>query len=258
MKKNSIRKHGTIYSILQKRKTTINHAFASALAPVSTFDIQEVAAALRTLGQDPDADLICVYCDRLAETWDHLVGLVEKSELRGYGHQLGNLVPCCRSCNSRKGAKDWQVYLRATVGDDAAFDAKRSVLASYLEHYAAPVNLEQAAILRPAECARYREVRLMMFSLMAEADEIASELRRVIVSEPVKKSRADLPVSRSSFRDLGMEELITVPIVYRVPEQNLAVQRPRGTHRHGRAFASGSGLHGQSSPICIQLPRFPV
>jgi hypothetical protein len=97
-----------------------------------------------------------------------------------------------------------------------------------------------------------------MFSLMAEADEIASELRRVIVWEPVKKSRADLPVSRSSFRDLGMEELITVPIVYRVPEQNLAVQRPRGTHRHGRAFASGSGLHGQSSPICIQLPRFPV
>jgi hypothetical protein len=144
--------------------------------------------------------------------------------------------------------------------------AKRSVLASYLEHYAAPVNFEQAAILRPAECARYRAVRLMMFPLMAEADEIASELRRAIVSEPVEKSWADLPVSRSSSRDPGMEELITIPIVYRVPEQNLAVltertkrlQRPRGTHRHGGAFARGSGVHGQSSPICIQLPRFPV
>jgi hypothetical protein len=135
---------------IQKRKTTINHAFASAIAPVSTYDTHDVAAVLLTLRQDPDADLSCVYCDRLAETWYHLVGVVEKSELRAYGHQVGNLVPCCRSCNSRKGAKDWQVHLRATVGDDADFEAKRSVLASYLEHYAAPVNFEQAAI--PQAC----------------------------------------------------------------------------------------------------------
>jgi hypothetical protein len=34
MKKRSIRFHLSPYSILKKRKTTINHAFASAIGPV--------------------------------------------------------------------------------------------------------------------------------------------------------------------------------------------------------------------------------
>ena len=80
----------------------MNHAFASALAPCSDYDEEVLSAALRFLGQDPNGDLTCVYCSQPATTWDHLVGLVEKAELRGFGHQIGNLVPSCQPCNSSK------------------------------------------------------------------------------------------------------------------------------------------------------------
>ena len=111
MKKESVKSHLARYSISQKRRTTINHAFASAIAPVDVYDEAKLGEALRLLGQDSDGNLSCVYCGLPAETWDHLVGLVENAELRGFGHQIGNLVPCCRACNSSKGAKDWEDYL---------------------------------------------------------------------------------------------------------------------------------------------------
>ena len=105
MKKNRIKSHLAPYSIFQKRTTTINHAFASAIAPVEKYDEATLNAALLLLGQNPDGDLDCVYCNSNAETWDHLVGLVEKGEFRGYGHQVGNLVPCCRKCSRRQGRR---------------------------------------------------------------------------------------------------------------------------------------------------------
>jgi len=39
----------------------------------------------------------CHYCGEVATTWDHLVPLA-----RGGRHSIGNLVPACRPCNSRK------------------------------------------------------------------------------------------------------------------------------------------------------------
>lgn len=42
----------------------------------------------------------CAYCPELATTVDHAVPLV-----RGGTNYEGNLVPCCRSCNSRKGGR---------------------------------------------------------------------------------------------------------------------------------------------------------
>lgn len=105
MRKTSLKGHLKPYSIFNKRRTTINHAFASALAPNDQYDETVIDDALRVLGQNPDDDLECVYCGREAETWDHLIGLVKNSQLRGYGHQIGNLIPCCRSCNSKKDLK---------------------------------------------------------------------------------------------------------------------------------------------------------
>ena len=99
MKPSGIKRHLRPYSMVQRRKTTINHAFASALAPCDEYDENRVAEAMALLGQTDLDDLRCVYCDSAAETWDHLVGLVKDSKLNGYGHQIGNLVPCCRDCN---------------------------------------------------------------------------------------------------------------------------------------------------------------
>lgn len=183
MKKQSIKLHLAPYSIIQKRKTTINHAFASAIAPVDNYDEAILREALTLLGQEPDGDLNCVYCGLLAETWDHLIGLVEKMELRGYGHQLGNLVPCCRSCNSKKGAKSWEIYLKGASPDEQTFLAKRLLITTYLERYAAPVNLKYAAEQLPNEWMRYCETKREVFRLMAEADVIAANLRDVVISK---------------------------------------------------------------------------
>src|SRR5438876_5463729 len=87
---DSIRKHLQPYSILNRRRTTIAHAFASAIATVEDYDRSRVADAIGALGQDPDSDLLCVYCGEPAQTWDHLMGLVKNGSWSGFGHTLTN------------------------------------------------------------------------------------------------------------------------------------------------------------------------
>jgi hypothetical protein len=182
MKKESIRAHLAPYSIFQKRKTTINHAFASAIAPAAAAcEVLKLEEAIRSLGQDPDGDLKCVYCGGDAHTWDHLVGLVAKAKFRGTGHQIGNLVPCCRACNSSKGSKDWEIYLQS-VTSESAFHDRRKAIADYASKYAVVVDAEGAEKLRPAEWKRYDAIREEIFSLMKEADGIAKELRTAVLA----------------------------------------------------------------------------
>jgi hypothetical protein len=186
MKKESIKFHLAPYSIYQKRKTTINHAFASGIAPVDQYDEAKLRTALRSLGQDPDADLDCIYCGSTAETWDHLVGLVKNSELRGYGHQLGNLVPWCRDCNSKKGAKDWNVFLRAAFPDQ--FEPRSTLISSYLDQHAVPVDLQRLEKISPNDWTEYCATKKQILDLMKKADEIALRLRSVVASTQGKKS----------------------------------------------------------------------
>jgi hypothetical protein len=180
MKQKSIKAHLAPYSIFQKRKTTISHAFASAIAPVAEYDLAKLDAAIRSLGQNPDEDLKCVYCDGDASTWDHLVGLVAKGEFRGYGHQIGNLVPCCGPCNSKKGAKDWEIHLKGQ-STEQVFEVRRKVIADYAGKYAAVVDPERALNLHPDDWKRFIEIRDQILSLMREADEIAKGLRTAIL-----------------------------------------------------------------------------
>ena len=119
----------------------MNHAFASAIAPVDKYDEKLVSDALSFLGQDPDSDLECVYCQGVAETWDHLVGLVKKGQLRGYGHQIGNLVPCCRECNSSKGGKEFRVFIEQSPRIKVDRKALIGDLEGYLKRLAKPVNI---------------------------------------------------------------------------------------------------------------------
>jgi hypothetical protein len=187
MKRHSIGKFGKrkLRGISGTRSTTVCHSFAGAIAPLNEHRDLDLIAALEGLGQDPRGDLDCVYCEVCATGWDHLVGLVKDGELRGYGHQLGNLVPCCHGCNSSKGGKNWQQYLRSVVPDDVAYEAKRRMLATHLERYAIPVDLERLALLMPEKWARFCELKRLMFSFMAEADEIAAELCSAVASKPV-------------------------------------------------------------------------
>ncbi|MBI5888371.1 MAG: hypothetical protein HZB82_06650 [Deltaproteobacteria bacterium] len=177
MKKQSIKSHLKPYSIFQKRKTTINHAFASALAPTDDYNEQHVNNAINSLYQNPDSDLICVYCDNTAETWDHLVGLVKEGNLRGYGHQIGNLVPCCKECNSKKGSKDWQEFIDSEKQDEEKRSRLKRCLQTYIEHFAKPVDINTINTEMPNEYMEYLGIREQIFSLMKRADTLVEIIR---------------------------------------------------------------------------------
>lgn len=183
MRKTTIKGHLKPYSIFQKRKTTISHAFASALAPCDTYDEHTLDTAIRMLGQDPDSELLCVYCKKPADTWDHLIGLVKEGQLRGFGHQLGNLVPCCQACNSEKGSKDWIEYLDANITDVEERSNLRERLFAYSSRYACLIDLESVKSEYPTEWAKYAELKQDIFQIMQEADNVASILREKIRAE---------------------------------------------------------------------------
>ncbi len=183
MRSSDIKAHLRPYSIVQKRKTTINHAFASALAPCDEYDQPRVAQAMMALGQADLNNLCCVYCGSEAETWDHLIGLVKNSQLNGYGHQIGNLVPCCRDCNSRKGSTEWQKFLQTVIRDEVRRRGIEEMLATYLATYATPVDLQRVQREHPAAWQKYNEIKEKIIELMKEADDLARQLRLIAVRD---------------------------------------------------------------------------
>jgi hypothetical protein len=112
MRYPSIEAHLKPYNIVARRASTINHAFAAAIAPSDTYEKNRVRESISLLGQDPDDDLLCVSCNAPAQTWDHVFATVRQTRFSGVGHRLGNLVPCCKPCNSEKGNKHWDAFLR--------------------------------------------------------------------------------------------------------------------------------------------------
>jgi hypothetical protein len=183
VKLESVRGFLTPYRIAQKRETTIAHAFASAIAPVAEYDAHErrrFEEAMEALGQDP-SNLRCVYCDQIARTWDHVYGLVREGLPSGYGHVLGNLVPCCSDCNSQKGSKDWESFLSsksATLGTEA-FTLKRQLLLAYVQLSESPDRFRE--FLRD-ECGdEYREfyaLKNQIVEMMRQADKISESIRQ--------------------------------------------------------------------------------
>lgn len=184
MKKTSIKAHLKKYSLVQKRKTTINNAFASAFAPFDTYDEQRIDDAITFLGQIPDGNMVCVYCGDDAETWDHLVSLVEGGKLRGFGHQLGNLVPCCKACNSQKGSKDFAVFIKNSTKIKGDKEELMERLRAYAQKFAQPLSIELVETNAPKEWQRYNQIRSEIIELLKEADELADVLReRIIIEE---------------------------------------------------------------------------
>ena len=78
---SSIKAHLKPYGIVARRATTIHHAFAAAIAPHDDYVDECVRHAVELLGQDPDSDLRCVYCDAMAQTWDHVFATVKSTKL---------------------------------------------------------------------------------------------------------------------------------------------------------------------------------
>lgn len=173
MRISSIATHLRPYIMLARRRTTINHAFASAVAPSDVYDETAVAAAMQTLGLDPRADLRCAYCDSLAETWDHVFATVKNSRFSGHGHRLGNLLPCCKPCNSKKGNKSWHEHLSSIAMSDTERDRRSDAIGDYLARYA----VTDVLIDHSADHARLDEIRMEVLALLEEGDRVAARIR---------------------------------------------------------------------------------
>ena len=174
MKFGDIKRHLSTYSIYARRKTTINHAFASAVAPSDRYDERKIRAAIASLGQDPNADLFCVYCGGRAETWDHVFATVRRGEFSGAGHRLGNLLPCCKQCNSRKGNKDWDKYIETLRVSTHLKKKRKRIIKAYLR---SNFVTDEVPSFMP-EYSAFLELRSQILLLMQKADKIAAEIRR--------------------------------------------------------------------------------
>jgi endonuclease I len=201
MRYTNVRRYLKPYNIVDSRKTTIVNALVSALAPHDDFDDQKVQDAIRTCLEQDLNDLVCVYCGAPAQTWDHVVALVHREQFSGYGHRLGNLLPCCKSCNSRKGNQDWQAFM-ANLEESPEHDLRRDKIARYLRRYQRKDEVPQSA---QQELIKTRD---QIIELMAKADEIADRVRADLRLSPRrprgrKRKGATTPTTSEPNADTG-------------------------------------------------------
>lgn len=167
---SKIRNHLKPYAIVARRRTTINHVFASAVAPSDEYVPEVVESATRDLGQDPE-NLRCAYCDEPAKTWDHVFATVKDTRFSGYGHRLGNLLPCCKPCNSAKGDKNWRAFVEG--GSKKGKQARIAAIDAYLTKH----PIQEVALEVSSEHVRLEENKTQVLKLLAEADDIAKKIR---------------------------------------------------------------------------------
>lgn len=187
MKKQDLKRHLKDYIIFDKRKTTINHAFASALSWADEYDDQKIDQAILSLWQNPDMDLYCVYCGNNAETWDHLNALVKNWEFSWFWHQIANLLPCCKVCNSKKGNRNWISFLELTVTDLDQFAIKKKQIESYMIS-----NIDIRDIINTTcqeELENFNKIKEQIFELLKKADICAWKIRSVVKLASHKKEK---------------------------------------------------------------------
>ena len=173
MRLKTIAKHLRPYRMLASRRTTVNHMFAAAIAPNDDFEEQRVWEAMSLLGNDPDGDLECAYCGKSAETWDHVFATVRNSRFSGHRHRLGNLLPCCKPCNSRKGNKSWESHLASVELWDVSRSKRAAIIRRYLDRFST-VDIETE---QTADHQRLEAIRIQILDLIAEGDIVAARIR---------------------------------------------------------------------------------
>ena len=174
MRYRDIRRFLKPYSIVASRTTTLNHAFAAAIAPCDSYDEEKMRVAIGLLGQDPDKDLDCVYCGLKAETWDHVHATVRDKKFSGFGHRLGNLVPCCKPCNSRKGNKVWSAFLDSMGLDEVELTRRKNLIGTYLSEY----RLLDSIPDQLPEYQQLQELLRQVLEVFARADILAAQVRQ--------------------------------------------------------------------------------
>ena len=102
------------------RSSTIARSMASTLMPRIGASEKDYEQMIRLL-YEPNANkdqLKCVYCGKRATHLDHLFPLTNNKRPTGYYTEPANLVPCCSSCNQKKGNDIWDVFMNKAETED--------------------------------------------------------------------------------------------------------------------------------------------
>lgn len=100
MRYSSIKSHLRPYSILARRKTTITHAFAAAVASYDIYDDEKLRDAIRDLGQNPDSGWCMSNC-----FWQPLHKFVNRP------------IMVCEACAKSRSATKRLMHLAKVVGN---------------------------------------------------------------------------------------------------------------------------------------------
>ncbi len=98
---------------------------------------------------------------------------VRESEFSGAGHRIGNLLPCCKPCNSKKGNLGWEAFIASREVAGSLRDVRVARIRRYLDKLFVADSVPSAL----PEYARFLEIRDEVLRLMKEADTIASGIR---------------------------------------------------------------------------------
>ena len=162
------------FELIAKRKTTINYYFGKAIATTEPYNELRVLAAIKALGMAP-LNLRCVYCESKADGWDHVKSMVKNGRFSGFGNTLGNLVPCCRNCNSLKRGKDWKEFM-VSQHSPARRIAK---LEKYFRIYPNSDRKYKRLLKdKKNQVRKFYSLQDQVVVLMADADKIVKKLRK--------------------------------------------------------------------------------
>ena len=173
----SIKAKLKIRSIYQERWTSVANGLASALAPRDSYDREALAEAMHVLGQADPENLTCVYCDAPAQHWDHLFGTVKSGRFSGYGHVIGNLVPACHQCNTKKGGKTWEQWCILKGSSPERVGRLRAFTELYPLRQITDAELQSRF---PEEMRELDEIREELRRLLIRADEISKRVQSQI------------------------------------------------------------------------------
>ena len=179
-------------SNLKGRSSTISNAFAISITPYITPNALEVQDSYDILKIEEGQ---CAYCLGEGTGKDHLKPLVRNGMPTGFITAIGNLVPCCSSCNSSKGAKefkDWYLSsknilrLKKRGLDDNKIEERYRLISDYESKIENPIDSEE--IVGKELWEEYKNRKKAFFEKLSDDQAFCDRLNKIIMDELSKKS----------------------------------------------------------------------
>jgi hypothetical protein len=164
---------------LIKRTSTIANAMAHSIIFKEDL-ITEYQTWLDRFNQKENNER-CVYCDQKATSVDHVYNLVKNGLPTGYNTERNNLVPCCSTCNSKKGSKVINDFFNTDYFKSiSGYQERQRKLNTVLMNYK-PLKLDFKLILKD-DFNKYVKMKDELNKMIIKFDSELIELRNKIDS----------------------------------------------------------------------------